>query len=204
VKEKTDYHHGYIVLMEIDVEPYWDVPEDEHHTCRIFSTEAKLLLTYPSMPYSILNRREEFNQTSGELMSAAVDNGRISYQQNASRRQANHLLLDFPSGHVLSSSEVYAEAGEDEELAMEIIGVTYHHPKMGVIEGKTGTIEVTNTSYYAAWLVARTDIKPNKKGSFEGEKKKQKMSKGAAMAAMLAGKKGKVVNVQMKNEDEDG
>jgi hypothetical protein len=64
------------------------------------------------------------------LTSAAVNNGHISFQQNASRRQVYYLLLDFPSGHVLSSSEVYADAGEDEELAMQIIAVTYHHPKM--------------------------------------------------------------------------
>jgi hypothetical protein len=85
-----------------------------------------------------------FNQSCGPLTSAAC-RGRISFQQNASPSRANHLLLDFPSGHVLSSSEVHADAGEDEELPMQIIAVTYHHPKMGVIEGKAGMIEVTNT-----------------------------------------------------------
>jgi hypothetical protein len=61
-------------------------------------------------------------------------------------------------------------------------------------------IEVTNTCYYAA----RTDIKPNKKGAFQGEKKKQKLSKGAQMAALHAGKTGKVVNVKMQEGDDDG
>jgi hypothetical protein len=53
VTEKTDYHHGYIVLKEIDIEPYWDEPEDDHYKFRIFSTEAKLLLTFPSIPHAI-------------------------------------------------------------------------------------------------------------------------------------------------------
>jgi hypothetical protein len=198
VTKTTDFHHGYIILKEIDIEPYWDDPEHDHYKCRIFSTEGKLLLTYPSMPHAMLNCRDAFNEQCGAITAAAVDNGRISFQQNASRRRANHLLLDFPTGHILSSSEVYADAGEDEELPMEMIAVTYHHPAMGVIQGTSGTIEVTNTCYYAAWVVARTDIKPNKKGAFEGEKKKQKMSKGAQMAALLAGKKGKVTDVKME------
>ena len=199
VKENTDFHHGYIIIKPLDIEHYWDSPEEEWYKCRIFSTEAKLLLSYPAMPYALC-RRDEFNEHCGELTANAVDNGRISYQQNISRRQFNHILLDFPEGHVLSSSAVYVDAGEDEDLAMQIIEVTYHHENMGVYQDRQGhDIPVTNTAYYAAWMVARTDIDPNKKGTFAGAKK-QKVSKGPALAAMLAGKKGKVVNVQMKGE----
>jgi hypothetical protein len=58
--------------------------------------------------------------------------------------------LDFPSDHILSSKEIHDEAGDDEDLLLELIPVVYAHPLLG---------SATNTVHYVAWKVARAGMR---------------------------------------------
>jgi hypothetical protein len=84
-------------------------------------------------------------------------------------------VLDFRTDHHLSLKEIYDEAGEEEELGLEIIPIVYSHP---VIKG-------SGTQHWAAWKAVRTDLKVlHKRGKI---KVKNKKSKAAALLDNLIG-----------------
>jgi hypothetical protein len=84
-----------------------------------------------------------------------MDDARHSYEKNKASRRWNHLLLEFPTGHELSSQVIYDDAGEDEELELEIVPFRYCH--------STNTDQF-NSMHYAAWNVARSDVRTRARG----------------------------------------
>ena len=90
-------------------------------------------------------------------------------------RKWKHLYLRFGGGIELSSKVINSDAGEDEKLKLELVPITISHPKL---HGKS------YTSMYAAWKVARTDMKANKKGKLE---KQEDKSDAAMLLESLVG-----------------
>ena len=181
VLETTDLLEGFFITMKMDVRHYWDDPEVEHYTARLFSSN-QVLITYPSFDYTLLNCRDYMNVNA--VVMDAVDNGRNYYndQKKTGRRAWKNLLLDF-SGCVLSSKDIYLAAGDDEELAMEIIPITWTHPNMPT-DGNN--LSIPHTDHWVGWMVARMDVKPRKVGAGKVSPTK-KVSKGAAFLQQLHG-----------------
>jgi hypothetical protein len=68
---------------------------------------------------------------------------------------------------------IYDLAGDDEELELEIVPFHYSHPSAP---------NVFNTHHYAAWKVARSDVRASKRGKVEH---KENESKAASLLAKM-------------------
>jgi hypothetical protein len=93
-----------------------------------------------------------------------MDDARHAYFEKKAAREWKYLILDFPQEHELSSKNIYKDAGEDEELKLEMVPIVYSHPQMAG----------TNSQHWAAWKVARTDLKVHKRGKVEAKESKSK------------------------------
>ena len=102
-----------------------------------------------------------------------MDDARHNFAGEKAERKFKHLLLSWSDDYKLSSKEIYADSGEDEELELELIPIEYSRAD------KSGT----NQEYWAAWKVARTDIKAHKCGEVDIIRK---MGKAAALLAAAA------------------
>jgi hypothetical protein len=173
VKDNVKYFLGYIILLPIDPRHILDDRQTEWFRARIFA-ESQVLLSMPAFEYTVLKNREALNRkVPHEYMADAIDHGRIEYEQDIAQRQMKHILLQFPYGHVLSASEIYERAGDDEELELSMVPVKVRHAQMGnEIVSKT----------YAAFTVARTDTAPYKKGRLEA---RDTESKGAQLLGQI-------------------
>jgi hypothetical protein len=167
VKIGTSYY-GYYIMIPMDARFFLDDRTIEHYKARVFANH-QVLLTIPSWPYCPLHNREEIVDKVDCNVTDAMDDARHSYEENKASRRWNHLLLEFPTGHELSSKVIYDDAGEDEELELEIVPFRYCHP--------TNTDQF-NSMHYAAWKVARSDVRASKRGRVE---KKENKSKGASL-----------------------
>jgi hypothetical protein len=169
----TTRYYGYYIMHQIDIRHIADDPTVEFYNARVFTSNS-LLLKVPAWPYSMLQNREEISAHVSTTVTDAIDDARHNFSQDKAAREWKYLVLDFPTDHHLSSKEIYDEAGEDEELELEIIPIVYSHP---VIEG-------SGTQHWAAWKVVRTDLKVHKRGKIEVKSKK---SKAAALLGNLLG-----------------
>jgi hypothetical protein len=134
-----------------------------------------LLLKVPAWPYAMLQNHEEIAAHVSTTVTDAIDDACHDSSQDKAAREWKYLVLDFPTDHhLLSSKEIYDEAGEEEELELEIISIVYSYP---VIEG-------SGTQHWAAWKVVRTNLKVHKRGKI---KVKSKKSKAAELLGNLIG-----------------
>jgi hypothetical protein len=178
---------GHYMMHQIDIRHIADDPSVEFYKGRVFTSNS-VLLRVPAFPYSILHNRDEIAANVSATTSDALDDARHSFEQDKAGREWKYLVLDFPTNHELSSKVVYKEAGDDEELELEIIPIQYSHPNI------TGL----GSEHWAAWKVVRTDLKVHKRGKLEVKSKQSKA------AALLAGLKigGGQTDDGMKQEDE--
>jgi hypothetical protein len=72
----------------------------------------------------------------------------------------------------VSSKLIYAEAGDNNELALELVPFHYSHALAS---------SSYNNIHYAAWKVARSDVRASKRGKVEQKENKSKA------ASLLAG-----------------
>jgi hypothetical protein len=177
-KDELCYFFGYVIVLPIDIRHIMDDDKVEWFRARVY-THNQVLLSYPAYTYALLNNREEIEAgihkaRMDPVIFDAIDDGRINFEDRRSHCEMNHILLKFPYDHHLSASDIYANAGEDEELEMKIFPVEYKHEKM----------RGTNIAHFASFTVARTDTKPYKKGKME---QKQAKSKGAQLLNTLYG-----------------
>ncbi len=166
-------YYGYYVMYQIDIRHIADDSTVKFYKARAFPSNS-LLIKLPAWPYTILHNRDEIEAHVSTPVTDAIDDARHDFSQDKAAREWKYLVLDFPTDHRLSSKEIYDEAGEDEELELEIIPVVYSHPK---IKGQ-------GTQHWAAWKVVRTDLKVHKRGKIEVKSKK---SKAAALLGNLIG-----------------
>jgi hypothetical protein len=170
VKKGTSYY-GYFIMVPMDVRFILDDQTIEHYKAWLYANH-QVLLTMPSWDYSPLYNRDEIVKKVDQNVTDAMDNARHAFEDNKASRRWKHLLLEFPAGHELSSKLIYDEAGDDEELALELVPFRYSH---------TSAPLSINTIHYAAWKIARSDMSASKRGKVEHKENKSKA------ASLLAG-----------------
>ena len=176
VRDMLNYFFGYIILIPIDPRIIMDDTQTEWFKARVY-TYNQVLLSMPAFDYTILKNREAVNKKlPNQFMCDAIDNGRIEYEQHSDERQMKHILLQFPSGHELSASEVYDEAGDDEALEPTMVPIKVKHQGLG-------NEKVSKT--FVAFTVARTDVSPYKKGRLEAKTRESKTAQ--LLQATMAG-----------------
>jgi hypothetical protein len=62
---------------------------------------------------------------------------------------------------------IHEDAGDDEELELEIVPFHYSHPSAP---------KVFNTHHYTVWKVARSDVRASKRGKVEHKENKSKVA----------------------------
>jgi hypothetical protein len=173
VKSGTMYYGSYI-MVPLDIRFVLDDVTLEHYKARVFG-DNQILVSVPSHQYSVLYNRDEIMLSAPSHVTNAMDNARHSFEEHKETRRWKHLLLEFAHGQVLSGKEIYSEAGDDEDLELELIPVHYTHSKA------TGD----NSIHYAAWQVARTDVQVSKRGKVERKETKSKAA--ALLEGIMAG-----------------
>jgi len=177
VKHKNSYHHGYFIhIPSFDPRFYNEDYKVEWYRARVFSNN-QVLLSIPSFSYTLSECRTDIVDAQHKPMPSyilnGIDNGVHDYKENKDRK-FKHIMLNFPEGHVLSGSEISDDAGDDENLDVQIFPIMYD-PLVPGADKVNGQI--------MGFVVARLDIKANKRGRVEEEHKKA--SKGAALLGML-------------------
>ena len=137
----------------MDIQFIADDPIVDFYKARVW-TNSSLLLQIPSWSYSLLHNREEINATVHQNVTDAMDDCRHAFATNKASQEWKYLILDFPKDHQLSSKEINEEAGEEEELELEIIPINYTHPQ----------IQGAGSQHWACWKVVQTDVKVHKRG----------------------------------------
>ena len=151
--KEMNKHHGFYILVPQDVFYVLDNPAVEFYSAYLYSRN-QVMLKVPSFPYSLLNHRDEIETVVPDIFTAGLDNSRHYFVDGKARREFKYILLNFPAHFELSASEIYGEAGVNESLEMETIKIKFAHARL--------RDEVVQ--YWAAWKVARTDIRPDKRG----------------------------------------
>jgi hypothetical protein len=165
------YYYGYYIMMQIDMRFIIDDDATDHWKARVYSRN-EILLTMPAIDYTITYNRDQFVKAVGVNITDAMDDARHAFEDNKASRMYKHLLLEFPNGHSFSSKEIYDKAGEDEELELSLIPVMAQHKALP-----------DTTQLFAAWTVARVDLKANKRGKVD---RKEHKSKAAALLQSFA------------------
>jgi hypothetical protein len=70
-----------------------------------------------------------------------MDDACHEFEENKASCCWKHLLLEFPAGHMISGKDIYEDAGDDEELELELIPILYSHLSLA---------NAQNTVHYAA------------------------------------------------------
>jgi hypothetical protein len=73
------------------------------------------------------NHDEIVKQVARPNVIDAIDNACHTYEDNKASHRWKRLLLEFPSGHKLLSKLIYDKAGDDEELALELLPFSFSH-----------------------------------------------------------------------------
>ena len=110
-----------------------------------------------------------------EDINNATDDCRHAYINDLANRMWNFYLLEFPPGVTLSSSSVFKDAGDNEELDYELVNYEW-------TESNTTGGTRANRELWVHFTVARTDLCAAKRGKVEESKKK---SKAASKLAKL-------------------
>jgi len=98
-----------------------------------------------------------------------MDDARHRFAEDEKKGASNtkDLLLTFPSDYILSSKEIYEDAGENNDVELKIV---------------SDATNPSNAEYWAVFTVARLDVKAEKRGRVE---KAEKKSKAAALLEVL-------------------
>ena len=159
----------------MDIRYIADDIKTEFYTARV-CTRNSILIKMPSWDYSLLHCRDAIAAVTTNNVTNAMDDALHGFDANKSSRQWKYLVLEFPSDHELSSKLINGEnAGEDEDLELEILEFGYTHEK----------IEGAAQAHYAAWRVARADARVYKRGKLETK------TKTSAAANILGSKIGR-------------
>ena len=148
---------------DMDIRPVWE--------------DDGVLIKMPSFPYYLLHNRDEMvaHPMISEDLNNATDDCRHAYINDLANRMWTFYLLEFPPGVTLSSSSVFKDAGDNEELDYELVNYEW-------TESNTTGGTRANRELWVHFTVARTDLRAVKQGRVEESKKK---SKAASKLAKL-------------------
>lgn len=119
-----------------------------------------------------------FNRANNQYVSEVNEALRAESSKDKRDRRFKYFLLHFPDEVELSSSKIYDEAGQFEELETEIIPVKFYPRK----HHKTNRdVSITNATHYVVFEVARIDDGARIDGSLSvADKLKSKTAEKAA------------------------
>ena len=179
---EMDRHHGYYIMLPQDIFYMLDNLTVEYYSATLYSRN-QVMLKVPAFPCSLLAQRDALVPVVSDVFTEGLDNARHCYVQSKARREFKYILLNFPTYFELSASEIHSDAGANESLEIETIRVKFKHPSPALNGEET-------TQFWAAWKIARVDIKPDKKGKTDVPGQ----SKACAALAKIMG----TTNVKMK------
>ena len=114
---------GYAIVYPMDIQYIKKNQQVEHYKGRVFS-DSQVLLTVPAWNYSELYGEVEWADSEcNENVKAGMQNARHDHRESKDSRQWKSFMFYFPSGHKLSSKEIYKDAGEDQELDVDFVKV---------------------------------------------------------------------------------
>lgn len=132
------------------------------YKARIFSSNS-VLLQVPAWSFSVLSNRDEFDGVVTPNLTNAMDDARHDFFANKEARKFKQIVLTFPKSYVLSAKDIYEDAGEDQELELEILPIKYSNQNKEM-----------HSEHWAGFKVARIDLKAHKRGKVEAKEKKSK------------------------------
>ncbi|CAB9507792.1 hypothetical protein SEMRO_320_G116610.1 [Seminavis robusta] len=178
-------YHSQLILYKMDIRYVVDNTEKDYYTCRVSGTN-ELLVSAPAWDYNQLHYRDFWDGVSRDDddpekivdpilhgMVSAIDDAHDKTIKAKGARDIKHFKLQFPQGCELSSSAIFAEAGEDEWCKLKIIPLVWTHTLSGL----------SGTDHYAGWVVARKDLESIKKGKPNSKPKAE--SQAAKLLASL-------------------
>ncbi|CAB9506771.1 unknown protein [Seminavis robusta] len=165
--KKNQLYSGFWIVLPIDIRFILDDMSAAHWSARIIA-KNKILLSTQAWNYSCLYDRDEFKKNVQPNELEALDGAHHDIYDESSGeikedRKWKHLVLEFPERVKLSAKEIYGDSGEDDKLELQLLPVTVTHPKQPKLK---------YTSMFAAWKVARVDIRARKKGKVGKKDKK--------------------------------
>jgi hypothetical protein len=184
------FFHGYALFYNVDMRWILDNPIEEPYSARVFSSN---MLSFKCMawPYSLLAMHDELQSELPRNIMNAVESEHHKCHEDPIGYKYNSYIIEFPSSQELSSKLINADAGENEELEMDMIELEYERADGS--KNADGS-KKTNSEVWACWLVARTDTTASKRGKVEFKEKKSK-------AALLLEKMQKKKLNGMKSEE---
>lgn len=172
-------YEGFSIHCPADSRWIVDNDKEDMYTAQVWGDDA-ILVRSPAFPFLYLREQEKLvknNSVSSEV-NDAIDHCRHEFANDIANRMWSHTLLIFPPGVTLSSSLIFDDAGEEEELDFELVEFEVKYPgSTSMLDGK---------EMWAHFSVARTDVRASKRGKVEDKKKKK--SKAALKLEQL-GKK---------------
>ncbi|CAB9510991.1 unknown protein [Seminavis robusta] len=160
---------GYYLLLPMQSE--W-VKKDLKVDCykgRVLAANI-VSLTVPAWDHDVINGSQGWEASNAPKdVKDSIQNARHEHYDSDTPREWVTFHLHFPSKHQLSSKEVFADAGEAQNLECDFLKVPINKKK-------------TQFKKYAMWRVARLDVRGYKRGKIETEKA---MSKNAQKLAAL-------------------
>ena len=122
----------------------------------------------PAWPHSLIHMHEQLEDAIPANVLETVEIWQHNYAEKkplASKFKEN--IIEFPNGQVLSAKVLDPNAGENEEIEMELIEVEYD---------RNDGSDLTNSETWGYWIVAHTDKELVKKGKVQAKEKKSKLA----------------------------
>jgi hypothetical protein len=156
------HYDGFEILHQLDARWVMDDLQVDMYKARIFSSNS-VLLQVPAWSFSVLSNRDEFDGVVTPNLTNAMDDARHDFFANKEARKFKQIVLTFPKSYVLSAKDIYEDAGEDQELELEILPIKYSNQNKEM-----------HSEHWAGFKVARIDLKAHKRGKVEAKEKKSK------------------------------
>jgi hypothetical protein len=170
------YYEGFAIFYQVDMRWIKENEEEDPYTGRVFGSNL-LQFKCPAWPYSFLTMHDEIESQVPKNVLDTIEHSQHNYAENPKSSKFKTFMLEFPGGLELASKPIYLEAGENEDLEMDLIDLECDR-----MDGSSST----SSEMWGCWVVARTDTEFAKRGKVNVQEKK---SKAALLLEKLAKKK---------------
>jgi hypothetical protein len=123
LEEGMLYDGYYIVLPQFDA-PYITEDTTEEPVRANLYCQNVVHVRYNSWPYGLLYDRDNLEKSIDERCMVGIDAKCNEFLQKPGNCKWKHLFLNFPQGHTFSAKALNADAGEEDELELELVELT--------------------------------------------------------------------------------